>query len=386
MEVGSFAKIKALSEHPEYSQMVHKLKFFPALLSPDLRCKEDYENCVRSLDWEYGEPSHMHFNADGTLDLSQEDIDAGFEEYCDYYDKQFALRYQSLQPLQAAFEKLHALRHVTTGFVAEILGDHMHWVCCNGIVQEMARKTLMPIICKGWQTQLHDDTDGRLLFRVLAQSECRVHKLNLSSPGGCFDSSFLKFASVCDDECMQKVLEGLGVFSLRLAGRGYEDFEYLIVNGRVAKFLQWAVHVKTLKLNPPMEAEDFATALIARVIRSNHWPCLERLELGFVISGANELKDLLLRHRSTLKMVRFDLAYLSFGTWREVFTSMRQMEKLEDVQVGELVVLDRTAYPPTQTIRTTVSNLDLLNRFILQKGDWSPKLPADYDQVAIVDP
>ena len=82
----SAANAMAISQHLSYSSMVYSLKIFPKLLSDEFLVKEEYETYIRGLQVYNEGKEHWGFDAEGSRDLSDEQIDAGFAEYTKLYE------------------------------------------------------------------------------------------------------------------------------------------------------------------------------------------------------------------------------------------------------------------------------------------------------------
>ena len=247
MEEDSFAKLKALTEHPRYGRMVRVLKIFPNLLSDDLLVKEDYEMCVKDITITSDSREKWGFGTDGKRDLSQEQLDAGFLEYNHVYEQQSQTRTSADNPLHHALAAFTGLRSITTGFVYEIIADAVCFNRCSKI-QDIARRTLMADHCDGWKSEIHDPEDAGMILTAIASSEREGLGLDLSNAFGLFDATLFDIHPF-DLEEFKKALVSLDALTLGLGAICTEDLLEVVDTGFLADFLKYAANVQYLRVS-----------------------------------------------------------------------------------------------------------------------------------------
>ena len=376
MEEDSFAKLKALTDHPNYGRMVRGLKFFPKLLSADLLVKEDYETCVKDITFTGDRRENWGFDRDGKRDLSQEQLDAGFLEYNQIHEQQVQTRISADSLLHNALAAFTTLGSITTGFVDEIIDDAACFDQCSK-VQDIARKTLMAARCDGWKSDTHDPEDAIMILTAIASSEREGLGLHLTNT---FDISFVDIHP-CAFEEVKKALFSLNYLTLSLGAICAVLLREVIDNGLLANFLKYAANVQYLNVrHQPVKTMLF----FERIFSMAHWSSLASVVVQGIIVNADDLNGFVDRHSASLEYLSLDMMLLKSGSWKSVFTSMQGRKALNIVTVGNLIVGDVDSehlWAPI-LIPWDAASEDLLSAFILRGEKWSPDLPAGYSQEA----
>lgn len=120
------------------------------------------------------------------------------------------------------------------------------------------------------------------------------------------------------------------------------------VPGILAKWLSDAPQLRVLKLR--MYHNHFANirpeAKLKDVVGSTTWPKLRELGINDVLTTQNELLDLLLRHKDSLRRLSLSYIYLEQGTWVDFIQEIGgKLPKLKKVKLrGDMTDLEAGTY------------------------------------------
>lgn len=376
MEEDSFAKLKALTDHPNYGRMVRVLKIFPMLLSADLLVKEDYETCVQAITFTGDSRENWGFDTDGRRELSQEQLDAGFLEYTQIYEHQIQTRTSADKLLHHALAAFTRLIIITTGLVDEIIEDAVCFDRCSKI-RDISRKTLMANGCDGWESGLHAE-DAIMILTAIASSEREGLELDLTNTHGSFDTTLFE-THPSTLENVKKALLSLDSLLFGLEGESSVYVQEVIDSGSFANFLAYAANVQYLHL-----AHDprFALLFFETIFGTARWSNLKTLGLRGLMVNGDDLNGLIDRHSATLENIYFSYMLLTSSSWKKVFAGMRGKQALNSVVVGDVLVCYVDSEPKRLCIEWNAATQDLLHAFIFEGKEWSKDLAAGYSQEA----
>ena len=113
-----------------------------------------------------------------------------------------------------------------------------------------------------------------------------------------------------------------------------------------------------------------------------HWSSLKNVSIHGLMVNADDLNRFIDRHSASLECIGLATMVLTSGNWKKVFTSMKGKQGLNDVLIGNLIVLDADSEQKALKIPMDAAIEDLLHAFIIGGEEWSSELPAGYSQEA----
>lgn len=148
---------------------------------------------------------------------------------------------------------------------------------------------------------------------------------------------------------MRHLMSGLHEFRLshRVNGEAYEfnclpqsdvaaEADECNRSGLMAKWLSWATELRVLKLKLQRDMVFLPETTVGDVFGKTTWPKLRELSLASMATTANEIVNLLLRHRRTLRSLSLCDMYLTEDTWEEVwFRIGGKLPRLRKVRLHE---------------------------------------------------
>ena len=369
MEEASFERLAAVAGHPTHSHRVQTLQIIPTLRSENLLRKEIYRREVKGAALTISNLSWFGLQGDGYRELTEEEVEVGYQEYSRLIDRQTKVRHQGKTALQKA---LNAFTHLT-GIEASPLQGYMDRG--HGL-SGFSKDTL--------NTSLGSE-DATMVIMAIALSGCPVKKLlladfNLSGSVGVFNATVVDL-SPADLRLAKRTFVGLEELSLRLFK--HDEFGKIQLLGsrrarKCQKLLASAHNLTKLLVGdmltpglPPIQG------MFTTVFNNTHWPRLQDLELWSSMVEQNPLSGLLRRHKATLQRIRLCSMMLCVGTWHAVFAALRK-SLLKELKIIKIA-------------RYSENNIDFITGFdggeasemileFVHGGEWSPKLDPKFSE------
>lgn len=380
MEEDSFARLKAVASHPKYRLMVRVLKIFPKLLSSNLLIKEDYEECVKAINFTGDGHEQWGFDANGNRNLSHEQLDDGFAQYTRLCENQQDTLSKAQDLLSDALSAFAGLRWVTPGFVDELLNDDTIMSNPKGKIPTMARTTHMAVACEGWQIEMHDWEDSFTVLAALASSECKIYGLNLVNDAGAFDAIFIDLPEDVYGAA-RKVLRHVRSLSMQISTREdtMEELHNVLENDCCANFLGLATNIEDLRISCGVQQNFYLH--LEHVFGTTGWSNLRYFFVSAVWANLDQLHGFMERHRETLEDIQLHRIILESGSWKKVFAGMRGRKALKRAKFNDLWTQNLLVKcdSPSESLESMLWREEwqaLLDGFIFGGKDWPSELDA----------
>ena len=369
----SFNKLKAIADHPIYSQMVRKLKIFWKLFDQTLLAnREKYDERAASKN-----PSALQSSSQCCCRPSKQQMLAGWESAHGVMVEEERLSLDIESVLGEVLPALTKLKEIEPGVAREILRNKRAMQIETGTIQKLALSTSLTHWEQGWKNEPYGGEVMLKMLRAMFRAKCQGQGLILFNCGSNIESTFLEFSSHDIDDA-QSVANGLRELRLRLETVKVEDLERIIDNGLITRFVGWLSSVERLSLqtsyqNPIADLQDVLGATVL--------PRLNELALFRLSTSAECLISIIARHQSTLKELSIANVVLSSGTWRDIFTSMRKTTALQYCHFEENYVLrgDNSIASDTTIAIQGTDIEEELNVYALEEGPWPSKSCADLE-------
>lgn len=330
----SHAKMKAIAQHPVHSKHVRDLRIMPKELCGPFLDREEFGRWLRGHRTLLGIPgtsyktTGRYIRIPESVELCSHIINSHYAQYSSIYKAQEGFFPSAQILLQAAVGCLPNLKYIVSG---------MHWP----LQRPKEPQSEEDLICREWkrygQLEVFEMDQTMMILRIIDQirshAGATIDFLRMLLD---FDTLIIDLPQPNDNILVTQLVAEAKKFTFFFNTRDGARLGELVHSGKYTDFLAAMPKLEVLDCTSD-QIDGFGMPTITSIFSNNFWAHLTNLELSKFYATADEVTDLFIRHKATLRCFSLRHILLREGNWSSVFQGLRvEGGALQHVEVYHL--------------------------------------------------